>query len=215
MCNQQYGRSRKDKQARPKKRRQRWLPSEQWQVLLRDRYPAYITWERYERNVSQIKENSARCECRGPIRPGRSLLTGLVVCGRCGARMMTHQSGKSVLPRYSCSSARANSGEAECQSLAARPVDDEVVRLALRALEPSALEVSLQVAADWKKERDEVEAQWQPRLQRADYEADRARRQYDAVESENRLVSRLPLNRLRRPCAGDPPREKTSAPTRS
>src|SRR5262249_6189609 len=62
--------------------------------------------------------------------------------------------------------------------------------LALKALEPSALEVSLQVAADWKKERDEVEAQWQYRLQRADYEADRARRQYDAVEPENRLVCR-------------------------
>jgi hypothetical protein len=100
------------------------------------------------------------------------------------------QSGKSALPRYACSSARANFGEAECQSLAARPVDDEVVRLALRALEPSALEVSLQVAADWKKERDEIEAQWHYRLQRADYEADRARRQYDAVEPENRLVCR-------------------------
>jgi hypothetical protein len=69
-------------------------------------------------------------------------------------------------------------------------VDDEVVRLALRALAPSALEVSLQVAADWKKEREELEAQWHYRLQRADYEVDRARRQYDAVEPENRLVCR-------------------------
>jgi DNA invertase Pin-like site-specific DNA recombinase len=185
-----YGRSCLDKQRGPKKRRRGWLPPEQWQVLLRDRYPAYITWEQYERNVAQIKENQAHVQRRGPIRPGRALLTGLVVCGRCGARMMTHQSGKSVLPRYACSSARANFGEAECQSLAARPVDDEVVRLALRALEPAALEVSLQVAADWKKEREAVEAQWQYRLQRADYEADRARRQYDAVEPENRLVCR-------------------------
>lgn len=127
-------------------------------MLLRDRYPAYITREQYEQNVAQIKENQAHVQRRGPIRPRRTLLTGLAVCGRCGARTMTHKSGKNVLPRYSCSSARANFGEAECQSLAARPVDDEVVRLALRALEPSALEVSLQVAADWKKERDEVEA---------------------------------------------------------
>lgn len=187
-----YGRSSKDKQARPKKRRQRWLPPEQWQVLLRDRYPAYITWEQYERNVAQLKENQAHVQRRGPIRPGRALLTGLVVCGRCGSRMMTHLSGKSILPRYcySCSSARANFGGADCQSLAARPVDDEVVRLAIKALEPSALEVSLQVAADWTKEREEVEAQWQYRLQRADYEVDRARRQYDAVEPENRLVCR-------------------------
>lgn len=94
-----YGRSRKDNQARPKKRRQRWLPPEQWQVLLRDRYPAYITWEQYERNVAQIKENQAHVQRRGPIRPGRTLLTGLAVCGHCGARTMTHQSGKNVLPR--------------------------------------------------------------------------------------------------------------------
>ncbi len=103
---------------------------------------------------------------------------------------MTQHSGKSVLPRYTCSSARVSFGEHDCQSLAARSVDDEVVRLALRALAPSALEVSLQVAADWEKEREKVEAQWQYRLQRADYEVDRARRQYDAVEPENRLVCR-------------------------
>ncbi len=185
-----YGRSRQPKQPRPKQRRQRWLPPEQWHVLLRDRYPAYITWEQYERNVAQLKDNQCQRKQRGPIRPGRALLTGLVVCGRCGARMMTHRRGKSSLPRYYCSTARCNFGEADCQSLAARPVDDEVVRLALLALAPSALEVSLQVAADWKKEREQANAQWQYRLQRADYEADRARRQYDAVEPENRLVGR-------------------------
>jgi hypothetical protein len=159
-------------------------------VLLRDRYPAYITLTQYERNVARLKENQCQMQHRGPIRPGRALLTGLVVCGRCGARMTTYQCGKNVLPRYSCCSARAKYGEPECQGLAARPVDDEVVRLALRALAPAALEVSLQVAADWTKEREEVEAQWHYRLQRADYEADRARRQYDAVEPENRLVCR-------------------------
>jgi hypothetical protein len=69
-------------------------------------------------------------------------------------------------------------------------VDEEVVRLALLALAPSSLEVSLQVAADWQKERQQADSQWQYRLQRAQFEADRARRQYNAVEPENRLVCR-------------------------
>ena len=103
---------------------------------------------------------------------------------------MTHHSGKSIQPRYACCSARINYGDPECQSLAARTVDEEVVRLALLALAPSALEVSLQVAADWQKERQQADDQWQYRLQRAQYEADRARRQYNAVEPENRLVCR-------------------------
>jgi DNA-binding NarL/FixJ family response regulator len=46
------------------------------------------------------------------------------------------------------------------------------------------------VAADWQKERQQADDQWQYRLQRAEYEADRARRQYNAVEPENRLVCR-------------------------
>lgn len=185
-----YGRSRRDKQPGQKRKRHRWLPADQWQVLLRDRYPAYITWEQYERNVTQLKDNQSRYESRGTIRQGAALLTGLVVCGRCGSRMITHHSGNSVQPRYACYAARVNYGDPECQSLAAKPVDEEVVRVALLALAPSALEVSLQVAADWQKERQQADDQWQYQLQRAQYEADRARRQYNAVEPENRLVCR-------------------------
>jgi len=185
-----YGRSCRDKLPGQKRRRHRWLPPDQWQVLIRDRYPAYITWEQYERNVAQLKDNQSRYESRGTIREGAALLTGLVVCGRCGARMMTHHSGKNIRPRYACCSARVNYGDPECQNLAAQPVDEEVVRLALLALTPSALEVSLQVAADWQKERQQADAQWQHRLQRAQYEVDRAHRQYNAVEPENRLVCR-------------------------
>jgi hypothetical protein len=39
-------------------------------------------------------------------------------------------------------------------------------------------------------ERRRLEEHWQKRLERAQYEVDRARRQYDAVEPENRLVAR-------------------------
>jgi len=186
-----YGRSCLDKQPRQKRKRRRWQPLDQWQVLLRDRYPAYITWQQYERNLAQLKDNQSRFGNRGTVRQGPALLTGLVVCGRCGVRMMTHQSGKSsIQPRYDCSLARTHYAGPGCQSVAARVVDKEVVRLALLALAPSALEVSLQVAADWQKEREQADAQWQHRLQRAQYESDRARRQYNAVEPENRLVCR-------------------------
>jgi hypothetical protein len=65
-----------------------------------------------------------------------------------------------------------------------------VEALLLRALEPSALEVSLAVAADVERERAREEQLWQQRLERAHYEVERARRQYDAVEPENRLVAR-------------------------
>jgi DNA invertase Pin-like site-specific DNA recombinase len=184
-----YGRS---FQARggPRRGRPRRLPSDRWEVLLRDRYPAYLPWEQYESNVARLAENRSLREARGPAREGRALLTGLVVCGRCGARMMTRYSGKASRPRYFCDAARVNYGGPRCQGLAARALDDEVARLALQALTPAALEVSLRVAADLRGQFDLAQGQWLRRLERARFEAERARRQFDAVEPENRLVAR-------------------------
>src|SRR5262249_28799539 len=155
-----------------------------------DRYPAYIGWEAHESNVARLAANRSLREARGTARCGRALLTGLVVCGRCGARMMTRYAGKASQPRYFCEADRVNYGAARCQGLAARALDDEVARLALLALTPSALEVSLRVASDLQGQFEQAEGQWRRRLERARFEAERARRQYDAVEPENRLVAR-------------------------
>ena len=60
----------------------------------------------------------------------------------------------------------------------------------LRALEPAALEVSLAAAMNLERERCELDKLWCQRLERAAFEADRARRHYHLVEPENRLVAR-------------------------
>jgi hypothetical protein len=184
-----YGRSFQAR-GRPRRGRPQRVPPDQWQVLLRDRYPAYTTWEQYESNVARLAENRLLRQTRGAARRGRALLTGLVVCGRCGARMMTRYAGKASRPRYFCDAARVNYGAPRCQGLSARALDDEVVGLALLALTPAALEVSLRVAADLQEQFELAEGQWRQRLERARFEAERARRQYDAVEPENRMVAR-------------------------
>jgi hypothetical protein len=155
-------------------------------VCLRDRLPAYISWEQYEQNLRQMDQN--RNATRGVARKGSTLLAGLVRCGRCGHRMVALYSDG--YPRYACVQEAAVYAGPLCQSIAARSVDRVVEALLLRALEPSALEVSLAVAADVERERAREEQLWQQRLERAHYEVERARRQYDAVEPENRLVAR-------------------------
>ena len=60
---------------------------ERWEVLIKDRLPAYISWERYERNLRQLEANTTQGV--GVVREGPSLLAGLLVCGRCGLRMAT------------------------------------------------------------------------------------------------------------------------------
>lgn len=62
-------------------------PPDEWSVLLKDRYPAYICWEQYQQNLARLKSNQARADELGAVRQGSSLLSGLLVCGFFGCRM--------------------------------------------------------------------------------------------------------------------------------
>jgi hypothetical protein len=92
--------------------------------------------------------------------------------------------------RYNCSHSLACYGEPECQSLSGKRLDALVAEQVLAALQPAALELHLAAAADLEQQRQQLHQHWQQRLERATYEAERAARQYHAVEPENRLVAR-------------------------
>jgi DNA invertase Pin-like site-specific DNA recombinase len=186
-----YGRRptdpRRKKPGRPATGRTVAKPSE-WDVLIKDKVPAYITWEQYERNLRQLAANSMYGI--GVSREGPSLLSGLLICGRCGLRMSTYYTNNSNKLRYSCSRMAVDYGESLCQSLVGNPLDNLISQQVLEALKPSALDVSLQVAEDLERERKNLLAHWEKQLERARYEAERAYRQYNAAEPENRLVAR-------------------------
>ena len=158
------------------------------EVFLHDRLPAYISFERYERNQAQLKANKAVCS--GTPRAGSALLSGLLICGRCGLRMLAQYNHNGHAARYVCSQMQSCYGEAFCQSLKAAPLDALVSGLVLEALKPAAIEASLALAENLEAERAALERHWRQRLERAGYEVERARRQYAAVEPENRLVAR-------------------------
>ncbi len=157
-------------------------------VLLKDRWPAYISWEDHERNCAQVSAN--RTQHAGVPRGGPALLAGLLVCGRCGRRLATYYPERGHGLRYACSREAVNYGGATCQSLSGRSLDALVGELIVQALAPAAVEASLQLAEDVELERTGLQRQWRQRLERVRYEAERARRQFDAVEPENRLVAR-------------------------
>lgn len=165
------------------------VPLEEWPVLLQDRLPAYISWEQYLQNRERLRQNQARFQCRGPVREGVALLTGLVVCGRCGRRMYTHHH-RANLPRYICPNSDPLCTEEVCPSVAARVLDALVCRQVLLALQPASLALSLQAAEDLEREAERLDQHWRHEVERACYESDRAKRQYDACEPENRLVAR-------------------------
>jgi DNA invertase Pin-like site-specific DNA recombinase len=159
-------------------------------VLLRDRLPAYITWERFCANQERLADNRARHDALGAPRQGAALLGGLIRCGRCGRRMAIHYQGQKYGHCYGCGRAYSDYGEPFCQSLSGRRLDELVAGQILQAVQPAALEASLAAVADIEHERAELTRHWQLRIERAAYEAERAGRQYRACEPENRLVAR-------------------------
>ena len=91
--------------------------------------------------------------------------------------------------QYACTRHSVKGTEPRCCGLAARPIDDLVSQQALRALEPAALELSVQASADVERERKQLERHWRQRRQRARYEVELAERRYQAVDANNRLVA--------------------------
>jgi len=188
-----YGRRQKD--ARRRKPGQpgsgrHVVPPQEYIALLPDRCPAYITKERYQVIQRRLAENRARAASKGAPREGPSLLAGLVVCGRCERRMNVHYSGRSQQLRYVCISGTGPCAQAKRHSLAGKGVDQFVSEQVLAALQPGALELSLAAVADMQRERQRLDENWQQRLERLRFQVERAERQYQAVEPENRLVAR-------------------------
>lgn len=161
-----------------------------WPVRLLGRHPGYITWEQYLQNREKLRDNLSRFgeAVRGSPREGPSLLSGIVVCGRCGHRM-NPASGPAGTARYVCPGDRATGGST-CWSLEGAPVDRAVEGLFLETMVPGELELALAVAHEAEAQADALAGQWRLRIERAEYEARLAERRYTAVDPENRVVAR-------------------------
>ena len=141
-----YGRRRVDPKrtaASGGKVRMQYVPMAEWKVLKRDRFPAYITWEHYLANQQQLLENRSWPDAPGVPRAGAALLPGLLVCGACGRRMHAGYRTKAK-PYYECM--RRKLEGSTCCGLGAAAIDDLVGQQVLRALQPAALELSLQAS---------------------------------------------------------------------
>ena len=168
----------------------KWFVSpEELPVLLQDRLPAYITWERFLANQERLRQNRSLLDARGVPKRGEALLPGLVVCGKCGRRMTTRYKTDRC-PSYDCGEYWRLALDEPCGHIAVAVLDGLVTREVLRALEPAALDLSLRAIENVEHERKRLHDHWRQMLERARQDVARAERQYQAVEAENRLVAR-------------------------
>lgn len=174
--------------------RQKIQAMEDWNVIIHDHHPAYISWDEYLKIQKQIAKNAPppRSQASKVIREGSALLQGLARCGNCGRSMHVnyHGQGKKFYPYYVCNMANRNFGQGYCQSIGGRRIDHAVSDIFLETISPAGLNIHLQAIQQIQHQQDMALEQLQLQLERSQYEADRAFRQFDAVEPENRLVVR-------------------------
>jgi DNA invertase Pin-like site-specific DNA recombinase len=189
-----YGRSRWRKLPDGRIRHER-LPQDQWQVLIRDAHPAYLSWQEYESNQQRLRASAQGIGFErggGPPREGPALLQGHVVCGLCGSRMHVRYNtrrGGELIPNYVCEGRGRLFGDPLCQSILGTAIDAAVGQLLVEAVTPMALELALAVQQEIAARLDEADRLRHRQVERAQYEVDRARQRYLQVDPAHRLVA--------------------------
>jgi DNA invertase Pin-like site-specific DNA recombinase len=161
---------------------------EDWPVVHQEAYPAYISWETFLANQARMSDNASRFDqrARGAPRNGDALLVGLVVCGRCGRQMRVAYKPQI---RYFCAALKHAYAEPSCLHLDGASIEAAVVAAFFEALAPAELDLLEEVLAAQQADHARVAQQHADQVARAAYEVRLARRQYDAVDPENRLVA--------------------------
>lgn len=163
-----------------------------WEVLINDHHEVYITWVEFERNQQLIADNAngKSFMSRGAIRRGEALLAGLFRCGHCGRKLHVAYSGiNGSAGRYHCRGSQMNHGGSACISFGGMRVDHAVGMEVIARVQPLGVEAALAAMEAHSREDQEKRRQVELALEQARYETARARRQYDAVDPDNRLVA--------------------------
>lgn len=161
-----------------------------WLALIPDSHDGYLSWERAEAIRNMVSDNSPAGAHHGAPKHGDALLAGLLRCRRCGRKLTVRYTGiKHDIPRYSCWRGLLDNGEPRCIAFGGLRVDDAIEAALFKVVEPGAIAAAAEAAAEVNARRDQVREALDRDLQAAQYAADRAFRQYDAMDPENRLVA--------------------------
>ncbi|MDR3403544.1 MAG: recombinase family protein, partial [Chthoniobacter sp.] len=163
-----------------------------WEVLIPDHHEGYLSWADFERNQRLIADNATGKGMmpRGALRKGELLLGGLLRCGHCGRKLHVCYTGsKGNTGRYNCRGALINHGTAPCIGFGSLRVDQAIGGEVLERLQPLGIEAALKAVEMSTQQADEKRRLVELALEQARYEAAHARRQYDAVDPDNRLVA--------------------------
>ena len=165
-------------------------PRSQWLSLIPNNHEGYVSWEQFEKIRTMIQENNRGPGKTGAIQSGPALLGGLLRCRRCGRKLMINYTGNHHdVVRYVCDRGWMDNGAPRCIAFGGITVDEAMATEILRVVQPAALEAAVLASEEETHKQDEVLEALQRDLEAARYGAQRAQKQYDATDPENRLVA--------------------------
>lgn len=163
---------------------------DEWLALIPDAHEGYVSWERAEEIRKMVSDNVPTSRHHGAPKHGDALLAGLFRCKRCGRKLTVRYTGSNHnIPRYSCWRGLLDNGEPRCIAFGGLRVDDAIEEALLGVVEPGAIAAAVEADRNMASQRDQVQDALLRDLEAARYAADRAFRQYDAADPENRLVT--------------------------
>lgn len=186
-----YGRSASQttlEDGRKKVVRGRQLDRTKW-TLIPDHHESYISLDNFESNQRQISNNTNMLgeQVQGSARSGDALLAGLLRCGHCGHRLTVWYRRPGGC--YQCRDPKSTSLTMCISSIGAHRMDESVCEEVLRRLQPLGIEAALQAIETQEHAGGDVRRHVELALEQARYYASLARRKYDAVDPDNRLVA--------------------------
>jgi len=170
------------------------MPRDQWLVEIRDHHEGYITFDQQLKNLDTIQKNRTNpreAVLSGPAREGLALLQGLLICGVCGRRLTTRYRGNGgIYPIYECNwRKREGLSKTSCMSVQCGNLDRAVEARILEVVNQEQIDLALEAFEILQGREQQISGQWKLRLQRAEYDAQLAQKQYDQVDPDNRLVA--------------------------
>jgi DNA invertase Pin-like site-specific DNA recombinase len=166
-------------------------PRSSWVALIPEAHEGYVSWQNFERIGEMIISNRlSGCEPSGAARRGNALLTGLLRCRRCGRMLRVYYKGPDgSVVRYACPRAGLDNKEARCIAFNGRHIDAAVGIQLLSVVQPAAIEAAILATQEQAHAQSKVLSALRRDLEAARYRAQRAERQYEAADPENRLVT--------------------------
>ena len=184
-----YGRTRWKKSENTGKMQETKLPRNQWRFCVKDKFPAYISWETFERIQSMLRDNYAqydRNKTRGVPREGKALLHGITYCGQCGHKMCVQYKGGT---QYLCNHLKQQTGAKVCQRIGADAIDNHVVAQFFEALSVAEINVAAGALRATDGEHENIVAAHKQQVERLRHQSQLAERQFVKSDPDNRLVT--------------------------